>query len=123
MNAVSSSGEIAALQGITDSDQPEIHIEARNRFSQILRSIQGDLHPYIHYEVQQRSRGEDIPEDQAILNLEDLETILYHPSVERKEIRRIIALIRRRARAAQLRTEVAFQRRREKQSRGTSRTS
>jgi hypothetical protein len=107
MNAVSASETSALLNAGTTgtTEGHEVQTEAKNRLSEILSHLQDDLQPYVRFELQELAGGKEMKAEEAIIDLGDLKTILYEPSVERKELRRIIASIRHRARAAQTRTE------------------
>lgn len=95
------SSEALELPGEEGPDVHRIHEEAKYRFAQILREIQADLHPYIHYELQERMNGRDVPEEGSVIRMEELETLLYADSLPKSDIRLIIAGIRHRARKAQ----------------------
>lgn len=88
-----------------------VHEEAKFRFAQILREIQSDLHPYIHFELQERMKGIDIPDAEAVIRMDELETLLYAESLPKPDIRLIIAGIRHRARKAQQASEELAKRR------------
>ncbi len=107
MNAVSTPETSALLNAGSAgaTEEHEIQTEAKNRLAEILSHLQDDLQPYVRFGLQELASGKEMKAGEAIIDLNDLKTILYEPSVEKKELRRIIGMIRHRARAVQTRTE------------------
>lgn len=109
-------GEIGSTGELTLTD---VNSEAKNRLAQIIENIGSRLGgeeycKIIRYELQEISGGKSITEEEMVINMEELHTILYSPNIEKKEIRRIIANIARRARIAVERSTVKARENRKK---------
>jgi hypothetical protein len=105
MNAVTNGEESEALKDVLETSEAALHAEAGKRLAEIISHLQPDLQPYLHYEIQELKEGKTVSPEDSVIDLPDLKKILYGSSLEKKEIRRIIASIRHRARAVQARSE------------------
>lgn len=114
------------IENLKDGDKSDqevlsldVNAEAKNRLAEILENIGSrlggdDYCKIIRYELQEISGGKVIAEEEMVINMEELHTILYSPNIEKKEIRRIIANIARRARMAVERSTVKARENRKK---------